>query len=469
MRTRSDRSSDVRSGTSTWSPSCGGSLGLTIATDRLEADARRASVGQGGRRSRPATRRTSRRSARGRWRRPGRAASRGRRPAPRRRRRCRRPAPRARRRSRPTRAMEKRRDAGHERGRDEASSRLPRSPQAAPNAGGGWRWSGTRTSVRTAAASTRAWARLHARRWSGLGSQGRRRERRALRRQRHDPDQSQGRLPLQGGVGRGSRSALGPRRGGPGDRPGYTARVAPTRLLLAAPRGYCAGVDRPCRRSSRRSTCYGPPVYVRKEIVHNKHVVESCAQRGAIFVDRGDRGARGRHRRLLRPRRRARGPRERGTRGLNTIDATCPLVTKVHVEARSSPPRATRSSCRPRGPRGGRGHHRRGARAASCSSRPWRTPSALDVDDPDTRRLHDADDALGRRDARRSSPRCASASRTSSAPRNDDICYATRTARRPSRSSPRECDLVLVIGSTQLVQLEPPGRGRARARRRRPT
>ena len=61
--------------------------------------------------------------------------------------------------------------------------------------------------------------------------------------------------------------------------------AAPEKLLLAAPRGYCAGVDRAVQTVERALELYGPPVYVRKEIVHNKHVVEQLRERGAIFVD----------------------------------------------------------------------------------------------------------------------------------------------------------------------------------------
>ena len=60
---------------------------------------------------------------------------------------------------------------------------------------------------------------------------------------------------------------------------------APEKLLLAAPRGYCAGVDRAVQTVERALELYGPPVYVRKEIVHNKHVVEQLRERGAIFVE----------------------------------------------------------------------------------------------------------------------------------------------------------------------------------------
>src|SRR5215210_7336136 len=64
------------------------------------------------------------------------------------------------------------------------------------------------------------------------------------------------------------------------------AAPAPERLLLAAPRGYCAGVDRAVQAVERALDLYGAPIYVRKEIVHNKHVVEQLRERGAVFVDR---------------------------------------------------------------------------------------------------------------------------------------------------------------------------------------
>src|SRR3989475_9426237 len=109
---------------------------------------------------------------------------------------------------------------------------------------------------------------------------------------------------------------------------------APERLLLAAPRGYCAGVDRAVQTVERALELYGPPVYVRKEIVHNKHVVEQLRARGAVFVDQETEVPEGEtvvfsahgvapsvHRNAER-------------RTLRTIDATCPLVTKVHVEAK---------------------------------------------------------------------------------------------------------------------------------------
>ncbi|QUL80871.1 MULTISPECIES: 4-hydroxy-3-methylbut-2-enyl diphosphate reductase [unclassified Brevibacterium] len=105
------------------------------------------------------------------------------------------------------------------------------------------------------------------------------------------------------------------------------------RILLAAPRGYCAGVDRAVIAVERAIEHYGAPIYVRKEIVHNRHVVETLSERGAVFVAETDEVPEG-----ARVVFSAHGVSptvhaEAAERSLSTIDATCPLVTKVHKEA----------------------------------------------------------------------------------------------------------------------------------------
>ena len=105
------------------------------------------------------------------------------------------------------------------------------------------------------------------------------------------------------------------------------------KVLLAAPRGYCAGVDRAVIAVERALEHYGAPVYVRKEIVHNRHVVETLSERGAVFVNETDEVPKG-----ARVVFSAHGVSpavhaEAAARDLATIDATCPLVTKVHREA----------------------------------------------------------------------------------------------------------------------------------------
>ncbi len=106
------------------------------------------------------------------------------------------------------------------------------------------------------------------------------------------------------------------------------------RVLLASPRGYCAGVERAVETVERALDLYGPPVYVRKQIVHNAHVVRELEERGAVFVDSEELVPPGSTLVLS-----AHGVApsvhvNAAARELQTIDATCPLVTKVHVEAR---------------------------------------------------------------------------------------------------------------------------------------
>jgi 4-hydroxy-3-methylbut-2-enyl diphosphate reductase len=116
--------------------------------------------------------------------------------------------------------------------------------------------------------------------------------------------------------------------------PVLSADDAERAVLLAAPRGYCAGVDRAVITVEKALDLYGSPVYVRKQIVHNKHVVANLESRGAVFVEELDEvptgatvvfSAHG-----VSPAVHA----DAAERGLKTIDATCPLVTKVHHEAR---------------------------------------------------------------------------------------------------------------------------------------
>ena len=111
-----------------------------------------------------------------------------------------------------------------------------------------------------------------------------------------------------------------------------TAQSAGKKVLLASPRGYCAGVDRAVIAVEKALDHYGAPVYVRKQIVHNKHVVASLEKRGAIFVDEVDEAPIGS---VLVFSAHGVSPAvvaAAEARGLNTIDATCPLVTKVHRE-----------------------------------------------------------------------------------------------------------------------------------------
>ena len=117
--------------------------------------------------------------------------------------------------------------------------------------------------------------------------------------------------------------------------PSATTQPSPgaKRVLIAAPRGYCAGVDRAVVTVAKALELYGAPVYVRQEVVHNKHVVETLRGLGAIFVEETDEVPEGATVIFS-----AHGVapivhEEAAARSLKTIDATCPLVTKVHREA----------------------------------------------------------------------------------------------------------------------------------------
>ncbi|HET8583512.1 MAG TPA: 4-hydroxy-3-methylbut-2-enyl diphosphate reductase, partial [Jatrophihabitans sp.] len=106
------------------------------------------------------------------------------------------------------------------------------------------------------------------------------------------------------------------------------------RVLLAKPRGYCAGVDRAVQTVEHALQHYGPPVYVRKQIVHNLHVVQTLEARGAIFVEENDEVPEGA---IVVFSAHGVAPEvheQAAARNLTTIDATCPLVTKVHHEVR---------------------------------------------------------------------------------------------------------------------------------------
>ncbi len=222
--------------------------------------------------------------------------------------------------------------------------------------------------------------------------------------------------------------------------------TTPEKLLLAAPRGYCAGVDRAVQTVERALELYGPPVYVRKEIVHNKHVVEQLRERGAVFVDQetevpeGETVVFSAH--GVAPSVHANA----ATRELRTIDATCPLVTKVHVEAKKFASEGYTIILI-----GHEGHEEvEGTMGEAPESmiliETEEDVDKLEVEDPDkvayltqTTLSVDETDRVIRR-LRERFPNATS-------PKSDDICYATTNRQMAVRQMARECDLVLVIGS----------------------
>ena len=220
------------------------------------------------------------------------------------------------------------------------------------------------------------------------------------------------------------------------------------KLLLAAPRGYCAGVDRAVQTVERALELHGAPVYVRKEIVHNKHVVEELARARRDLRRGAHRSPRGGRLRVLRPRRRA--ERARGRRA----SAACRRSTRPARSSRRCTARrvtlrrrtATRS-CSSATTATRRSKARWARRpSGSCSCRTSRTSSARGRG-PRADRLHHPDDAGGRRNDGDPRSGCASASRRSSGPRTDDICYATTNRQAAVKQMAGNCDLMLVIGS----------------------
>ena len=125
-----------------------------------------------------------------------------------------------------------------------------------------------------------------------------------------------------------------------------TAAKPPLRLVLAAPRGFCAGVDRAIEIVELALEHYGAPVYVRHEIVHNRYVVEGLKRKGAVFVEELDEMPDGEQPVVFS----AHGvpkavPAEAAARQLFYLDATCPLVSKVHMEAAAPFRRRPTRSC----------------------------------------------------------------------------------------------------------------------------
>jgi 4-hydroxy-3-methylbut-2-enyl diphosphate reductase len=218
------------------------------------------------------------------------------------------------------------------------------------------------------------------------------------------------------------------------------------KVILAAPRGYCAGVDRAVQMVERALEKLGAPVYVRKEIVHNRHVVEELERRGAVFVESEAEIPEGAvcifsaHGVSPEVRRNAE------ERNLKVIDATCPLVTKVHLEAK-------------RFARGGRrivlvgheGHEEiegtagEAPEATTVIERPEQIDAlGLDPGEPVsylTQTTLSVDDTLSVVEALRER------FTDIEGPRSDDICYATQNRQVAVKAIAPEADVVLIVGA----------------------
>jgi len=220
----------------------------------------------------------------------------------------------------------------------------------------------------------------------------------------------------------------------------------PKRVLLAKPRGYCAGVDRAVVTVEKALESYGAPVYVRKQIVHNRHVVQTLQDRGAIFVEEADEVPEGA---MVVFSAHGVSPavhEQAAARSLRTIDATCPLVTKVHQEAK-------------RFARDGYdilliGHEGHEEVEGTAGEAPEHVqlvdgPDAVDsitVRDP-SRVVWLSQTTLSVDETMQTVARLRERFPELSDPPSDDICYATQNRQVAVKAMAPECDLVLVVGS----------------------
>ena len=218
------------------------------------------------------------------------------------------------------------------------------------------------------------------------------------------------------------------------------------KVLLAAPRGYCAGVDRAILTVEKALDLYGAPLYVRKEIVHNKYVVESLQERGVIFVEELDVVPEGStvifSAHGVAPSVHA----EAAERSLKTIDATCPLVTKVHAEARRFSNEGLDIILI-----GHAGHEEvegtmgEAPNSITLVQNPEEARN-LEVDNPEkliwlSQTTLSVDETIQTVNVLKERfPEMAS-------PPSDDICYATQNRQTAVKAMSPQCDLVIVVGS----------------------
>lgn len=221
---------------------------------------------------------------------------------------------------------------------------------------------------------------------------------------------------------------------------------APMEVVLAQPRGFCAGVDRAIEIVERALQIYGAPIYVRHEIVHNRYVVEDLRAKGAIFIQELDEAPAGstvvfsahgvskavRH--------------EAEQRGLQVYDATCPLVTKVHVEV---------AKMRAAGNEivmiGHKGHPEVEGTLGQSEAGMYLVETvedvaALAVADPD-RLAYVTQTTLSVDDAAQVAAALKARFPNIAEPKKSDICYATQNRQDAVKVMAPECDLVLVVGS----------------------
>jgi len=232
----------------------------------------------------------------------------------------------------------------------------------------------------------------------------------------------------------------------PGAAGAVAQRPAGKRVLLAEPRGYCAGVDRAVETVERALEKHGAPVYVRHEIVHNRHVVDTLAKAGAVFVDETDEVPEGA---IVVFSAHGVAPtvhESAAERKLQVIDATCPLVTKVHNEAK-------------RFARddfdilliGHEGHEEVVGTAGEAPDHVQLVdgPEAVDgvtVRD-ENRVVWLSQTTLSVDETMETVQRLRERFPTLQDPPSDDICYATQNRQVAVKAMAPECELVIVVGS----------------------
>jgi 4-hydroxy-3-methylbut-2-enyl diphosphate reductase len=223
-------------------------------------------------------------------------------------------------------------------------------------------------------------------------------------------------------------------------------KVMTRRVLLAKPRGYCAGVDRAVQTVTEALALYGPPIYVRKEIVHNKHVVATLRDQGAVFVEENDEVPEGAivvfsaHGVAPEVYEQARA------RNLRAIDATCPLVTKVHQEARRFAAEDYDILLI-----GHEGHEEVVGTAGEAPDHVQLVdgPDAVDsvtVRDP-ARVVWLSQTTLSVDETMETVARLKRRLPMLQAPPSDDICYATSNRQEVVKVIAPQCDVVVVVGS----------------------
>jgi 4-hydroxy-3-methylbut-2-en-1-yl diphosphate reductase len=220
----------------------------------------------------------------------------------------------------------------------------------------------------------------------------------------------------------------------------------PTKVLLAAPRGYCAGVERAVEAVERALQTHGAPVYVRKQIVHNAHVVRDLERKGAVFVDQETEVPEGAVVVLSAHGVAPEVHENSAARRLTVLDATCPLVTKVHLEARRFAAKDRTIVLI--------GHAGHEEVVGTTGQAPERTvlvqnvaeARSLSLDDPDTL-AYLTQTTLSVDETNEIVEALRDRFPSIEGPPREDICYATQNRQDAVKELARRADVVLVIGS----------------------